>query len=177
MSIISSQIVENALQAHGERYVREIHTDHLGKEHHFTYAAQGNADVNVIMVNRVPSIEQMLIDSEIENWIDKVENDNIAALDVSPQHPETDTAIIKKRRFARRLIRYAATHKELKVIRKTMYPIWYYLKFDSGYTVQQIANYLNISLSKLSNINARFQAIHDNLAFIDADDAMIGEVD
>lgn len=177
MSIIISQIVSNALQSHGERYIREVHTDHLGIEHHFTYAAPVGVDVNAIMVNRVPSIEQSLIDSEIENWIGEVENGNIAPLDVSPEHPETDTMTIKKRRFVRRLIRYAMVHNNLKTIRKIMYPVWYYLKFDSGFTAQQIANYLNISLSKLSNINIRFQAIHDNLAFIDTDNEMIEEVD
>ena len=177
LSIVNSQITENALQAHDGRYVREVHTDHLGQEYHFTYAAVGSADINAIMLARVPSIEQTLIDSEIENWIGKVEDGNIVALDVSPEHRETDTVTIRKRRFARRLIRYAMVHNNLKTIRRIMYPIWYYLKFDSGYTAQQIANYLNVSLSKLSNINARFQAIHDNLSFIDADNAMIGEVD
>ena len=89
----------------------------------------------------------------------------------------TDTAAVRKRRFRRKLLRLIASEGDLKVIRRILYPVWYWLKFESGYTAQQIADYLNISLTVLQRINNRFQALHDNLAFVDADDDYLGEVD
>ena len=177
MSIVSSEILEDRQQAHDQRYVWEKHIDHLAKEHFHFYAAQLGADVNAIMANRVPQINESIIDGEISELTGKVESGEIEPLDVEPVHPETDTLAIRKRTFFRRLLRYVVNNRDVKVARIVFYPIWYYLKFESGYTAQQIADYLNITIPQLQWINNRFQAIHDNLAFIDADDSYLGEVE
>ena len=129
------------------------------------------------MASRVPIVETALIDNEIEELIKKVETGEVAVLDVSPVHPETDTLTVRKRRFYRKLVRYITKTASLKLARLIFYPIWYYLKFDSGYTSQQIANYLNVTITQLQKVDNRFQAIHDNLAFIDADDGYIEEIE
>ena len=73
MGITSSVIVEDALQAHGQRYVREVHTDHLGREWWYSYAAENKADVNAIMAGRVSHVEAMLKEREIVEIVGKVE--------------------------------------------------------------------------------------------------------
>ena len=177
MTITSSEILEDRQQAHNQRYVWEKHIDHLADEHFFFYAASLSADVNAIMLARVPQVEESLIDGEIGGLTGRVESGEIAALDAEPVHPETDTLAIRKRTFFRRLLRYTVNNRDIKIARIVFYPIWYYLKFESTYTAQQIADYLDITISQLQWINNRFQAIHDNLAFIDADDGYVGEVE
>ena len=177
MTIISSEILEDRQQAHPQRYVWEKHTDHLAKEHFVFYAAELGADVNANMTARVPQINQSLIDGEIGELTSKIESGELEPLDVEPIHPETDTLSIRKRTFFRRLLRYVVNNRDIKLARIVFYPIWYYLKFESSYTAQQIADYLDITISQFQRINTRFQAIHDNLAFIDADDSYVGEVE
>ena len=177
MTITSSEIIEDKKQAHDQRYVWEKHTDHLSKDHFVFYAAELGADINANMIARVPQISQSLIDGEIGELTDKIESGEIAALDVEPVHPETDSLADRKRTFFRRLLRYVVKNRDIKIARLVFYPIWYYLKFESSYTAQQIATYLDITLTQLQWINNRFQAIHDNLAFIDADDSYLGEVE
>ena len=66
MGIINSKIVEDRMQAHGRRRIREVHTDHLGREHSFSYEADPKADVDDIMFGRVIQIEFQLVDREIQ---------------------------------------------------------------------------------------------------------------
>ena len=129
------------------------------------------------MANRVPQINDQLIEGEICRLTSAVENGELEPLDVEPVHPETDTLFDRKRRFFRRLLRYVVNNRDIKIARIVFYPIWYYLKFESTYTAQQIATYLDITIPQLQKLDSRFQAIHDNLAFIDADDSYIEEVE
>ena len=177
MTIISSEILEDRQQAHPQRYVWEKHTDHLAKDHFIFYAAELGADVNANMTARVPQINQNLIDGEIGELTGRIESGEIAALDVEPVHPETDTLADRRRTFFRRLLRYTVKNRDIKIARIVFYPIWYYLKFESGLNANKIATYLDITTDQLLWINSRFQAIHDNLAFIDADDSYLGEVE
>ena len=177
MTIVSSEIVEDVKQAHDQRYVREKHIDHLGGEHFHSYAVLVGADVYVIMLDRVSQIETMLINNEITNLIGMVESGELAPLDAEPAHPETDALAVRRRRFFRKLLRYVVNNRDLMLARVVFYPAWYYLKFISGLTVDQIAVYLNVTMDQLQRVNNRFQAIHDNLAFIDADVGYLGEVE
>ena len=177
MTIVSSEILEDRQQAHDQRYVWEKHTDHLAKDHFVFYAAELGADVNANMLARVPQINHSLIEGEIGELTGRVESGEIAALDVEPVHPETDTLADRRRTFFRRLLRYVVNNRDIKIARIVFYPVWYYLKFESTYTAQQIASYLDITIPQLQKLDARFQAIHDNLAFIDADDSYLGEVE
>ena len=74
MAIIKSEIADNSLQAHGQRYVREEHTDHLGKVHIVSYAAPGGANLTKIMNGRVPHVNLTLEQMEIREAIQRVEN-------------------------------------------------------------------------------------------------------
>ena len=177
MTIISSEILEDRQQAHPQRYVWEKHTDHLAGEHFVFCAAELGADVNANMLARVPQINQSLIDGEIGELTGRVESGEIEPLDVEPVHPETDTLADRRRTFFRRLLRYVVNNRDIKIARLVFYPIWYYLKFESSYTAQQIATYLDITIPQLQKLDSRFQAIHDNLAFIDSDDSYLGEVE
>jgi hypothetical protein len=57
MSITNSQIVEDRTQADGRRWVRERHTDHVGKQHEIAYLAESGTNANTAMTNRVAQIE------------------------------------------------------------------------------------------------------------------------
>ena len=69
MPIISSIIAEDQAQADGRRTIREVHTDHLGREHWVQYRAASDTDVNAVMLARVPSIDADLAEAEIEKII------------------------------------------------------------------------------------------------------------
>lgn len=66
MPIVASEIVEDAPQRDGRRWVRERHTDHLGAAHEFLYMAEAGTDAAAVMAARVPVIEAMLAEAEIE---------------------------------------------------------------------------------------------------------------
>lgn len=177
MTITSSEITENNVQADGTRYVSYRYTFDNGDIITFgSMQKPGGYDVDAGLIAYAAIAETAIVereDSELVGLIDA----GIDPMDITPVHPTTDTASARKRRFRRKLLRLIATEGDLKVIRRILYPVWYWLKFESGYTAQQIADYLNISLTVLQRINNRFQALHDNLAFVDADDNYLGEVD
>ena len=56
------------------RQIREEHTDHLNRKHYQFYEATKDADVEQIMENRVPQIEQNLMDAETEKVIQIIES-------------------------------------------------------------------------------------------------------
>ena len=80
-SVASSEIIEDIKQAHDQRYIWEKHTDHLGGEHFFFYAGALEVDAEKVMNNRIPIVEQMLIDNEITETVSKVENGESYKLD------------------------------------------------------------------------------------------------
>lgn len=177
MSIQSSEITENSIQSDGTRYVSFRYTFTNGDIITFgSMQKPSDYDVDAGLIAYATEAETVIVereDSELTSLIDA----GTDPMDIEPVHPTTDTAAARKRRFRRKLLRLIATEGDLKEIRRILYPIWYWLKFESGYTAQQIANYLGISLTVLQRINNRFQALHDNLAFVDSDDDHIGEVD
>jgi len=73
MAIVKSEITNNTLQAHGQSYVIEKHTDHLGREHLYSYAAV-DPNVNKIMANRVTHVNSVLEQMEIHEAIHRIEN-------------------------------------------------------------------------------------------------------
>lgn len=92
MTITSSKIVEDSLQAHDQRYIREVHTDHLGREHIYSYAGAGNVDADAIMAGRVVSINDSLVEQEIQEVVTKIEN--------GEQMPELEFATIEQVKLA-----------------------------------------------------------------------------
>jgi len=177
MTIQLSEITENSVQSDGTRYVSFRYTFHNGDITTFgSMQKPSDYDVDAGLIAYATEAETSIVereDSELVALIDA----GTDPMDIIPVHPDTDTAAVRKRRFRRKLLRLIASEYDLKVIRRILYPVWYWLKFESGYTAQQIADYLNISLTVLQRINRRFQALHDNLIFVDDDDQYIGEVD
>ena len=176
MGIQSSEITENSVQSDGTRYISYRYTFQNGDIITFgSMQKPGDYDVDAGLIAHATEAETSIVereDSELVSLIDA----GTDPLDIIPVHPDTDTAAVRKRRFRRKLLRLIAAEGDLKVIRRILYPVWYWLKFESGYTAQQIADYLDISLTVLQRINSRFQALHDNLTFVDDDDQYIGEV-
>ena len=90
-------------------------------------------------------------------------------IDVKGVTPNQALLDAMQRRFRRQLVRWGMRNREQKVVRDLFYDTWFWLKFTSGYTGAQIASYLDVSIGTVAAINNRMQAIHDNLAFVDAD--------
>lgn len=176
MSIINSEIIENNLQADATRYVSYKYTFQDESKIIFgSIQKPGDYDVDAGLIIYASMAEVSIVNREDSELVALVDA-GTDPMDIEPVHPDTDTAAVRKRRFRCKLLRLVATESDLKVIRKILYPVWHWLNFESGYTSQQIADYLNISLTVLQRINSRFQTLHDNLAFVDADDDYIGEV-
>ena len=74
MGIISSEIIEDSLQAHGQRYIRERHVDHLGREYLFSYTAAKDVDAKQIMTDRIPGIQIYLAEYELGGVLKKIES-------------------------------------------------------------------------------------------------------
>ncbi len=177
MTITSTEILEDSPQADGVRHVGVKFIFHNGDEVVRRFWANSGFNIVDDVNDMIPGIETYWEQQEDENLMAQIEQDNLAPMDAAPVHPEIDTPAKRKKRFIRRLLRALASERDMKRVRKMFYPVWYYLAYESGYTGQQIADYLNISIGKLSIINNRFQAIHDNLTMLDADDSFIEEVD
>lgn len=177
MSIINNEIVENVAQE-SNRYVSYLYTFHNGDVLRFNSLSKPlDYDVNAGLITYAAIAEEKIIEVKDSELIAQIESEDIMPMDAIPEHPDTETINNRKKRLRRKLLRQIASNPDLKVIRKVFYPVWYWLKYESGYTVQQIANYLNCSVSVMQRINNRFQALHDNLTFVDADNSYLGEVD
>ena len=74
MSIISSAITEDAVQADGRRYIREVHTDHVGQEHHFTWMAEAEQDADAVLSARAVWLPGYLEQQEIEANLQDIED-------------------------------------------------------------------------------------------------------
>ncbi len=57
MPIVTSVIEQQRLQRNGSVFVREAHTDHVGKVRKRAYRAAAGTDINALMLARVPQVE------------------------------------------------------------------------------------------------------------------------
>lgn len=80
--IISSIIVEDSPQADGRRQVRERHIDHIGCVQAIAYTAEVDVDINAVMIQRVPLLEQQAKDRELQSLEQKV----LHGIDPFPQN-------------------------------------------------------------------------------------------
>jgi len=74
MSIVSSEIVEDAMQVDDRRHIREVHTDHVGEDHSFTWMAEETQDVAMVLSARAAWLPGYLEQSEIEANLQEIEN-------------------------------------------------------------------------------------------------------
>lgn len=166
MTITSSQIIEDSPQTDGRRWITEEHTDHLGGKHRINYMAEGDADANAIMSIRVAGIEESLADNEETVAIEQAYN----GVDPIMFSPEFTT--VKK--FFKRLIRDAMKNKDVRIV-LVLKPLIDFL--EATYTAQQIANYLDVSLSVLSRIKTRVNDLYAIKSVIDTDLGRMEEVE
>lgn len=74
MGIVSSEIIEDSLQAHGRRYLLEKHIDHLGRIHLYHGEIDVGGDAVAQMNNRIVHIDDMMVQKEIEKYIEMAES-------------------------------------------------------------------------------------------------------
>ena len=65
MPIVLSEIVEDSVQADGRRYVRERHTDNLGRVQFVVYLAEAGANASATMTARVLDLDAALVAAEL----------------------------------------------------------------------------------------------------------------
>ncbi len=86
MPITTSKIIEDSIQADGRRWITEQHTNSVDEILKVTYLADADLDVMVRMNNRIPNINQQLIDQEINQYLNRIEKgEKVIGLD----YPET----------------------------------------------------------------------------------------
>jgi len=70
---MTAEIIDDAPQADGRRYITEKHTDRMGHEHRFVYMLAADGDANAIMQQRAAQLADQLLnqseDQEIENGL------------------------------------------------------------------------------------------------------------
>jgi hypothetical protein len=171
MPVTGHTVREDNLQVGGRRYVRYFFQFDTGEEiQRGPKLVPDGFDTAADAVSLIPTIEADMVD--IEDTRLQLEFDDGLRTDfltVEPVHPSTDTVADRRRRFHRKFVRWAYKHSDLKEVRRLLYALWYWLKFDSGYNNAEIRTYLNVTNTQLTAFDTRMQAIHDNLAFIDAD--------
>jgi len=74
MSIDASEIREDTIQIDGRRHIREVHTDHVGVEHHFVWMAEPGQNVSGVMTARAAWLPDYLAEQEIDANMEEVEN-------------------------------------------------------------------------------------------------------
>jgi hypothetical protein len=175
MSIVSSES-ELSPQAGGLVRVRHRYTFHNGEVYRILFKVEAAGfDADADRAARVAEVETQVRNGEIEGLVmgavDRAEaGESPDIMAILPEHPsDQEDDFTRQRRFRRQLLRWAIRHRDLKVVRRLFYAVWFWLKFESGYTGQQIADYLTVPLAVVTAIDSRMQAIHDNLAFVDAD--------
>jgi hypothetical protein len=170
MPIDSHTIREGAPQADGRRYVRVTYVFDTGEKMQVGPRLVGpDFDVEARALEMIPQLETAMVDAEDNRLLEKVLENGTGILTVIPNHPSTDTVQNRQRRFRRLALRRAYSSSDPKVVRRTLYSLWSYLKNDTGYTAQQIASYFDVTLPQLVKFDDRMQAIHDNLDFLDND--------
>jgi len=167
MAIISSIIAEDQAQKDGRRSIREIHTDHLGKQHSVSYMAKAESDVNAVMIARLSQINAQLIEIEEQKYLSKFEDELSNPLNYSFD-------FTTKKAFLKRLIRYIMKHKDVKTV-LAIKPLIDWLK--ANYTATQIATYLGVTVAILLRINNRLDAIFAVSDTLIADDTMVEDID
>lgn len=164
MGIISSIIAADNIQKDGRRAIIELHTDHLGKKYQVFYRASISADINAIMLARVPSIETNLAEAEEDKLIGDVEA-GLNPLNIAPDY----TTVQKAHRKMVRWVMRNKAHIAVKLI-----PLVNWLK--ANYTAAQIATYLGVTTAIVLKINNRFTALEVLKPSLDTDDTYMGEI-
>lgn len=130
MAIISSVIEQQRLQRNGSTFVREAHTDHVGKQHKRAYRAPAGSDINATMLARVPSLEADAKENELRqvyrhviagaDWVTARDSLDWNTID------ELETFVLKK--VANRLRRNDAGELEPSILQNDIHEV---IAFDT----------------------------------------------
>ena len=177
MTVTSYQILEDSQQADGSRHIAFEFVFHTAERIIKRFLASSGYDANAGLIAMISNVEQQVIDNEDQNILGLVEQDKADPVTAIPVHPETLSDALRQRRWLRKLVRWAMINRDIKWIRKVLYPVWYEFKFNQSLTINQIANYLGITVAQANKFNDRLTAYHNALAFIDGDDGLTEEVE
>lgn len=170
MTIIKSEVTENNIQADNTRYVSFRYTSDTGDIITFNSMSKPkDYDVKKGLVEYVTKANALFAEKEKGDLILSIEK-GVSPIEINPK--QTD-----KKTIHRQLLKSVLNESDIKTARKLFYPVWHWLTFENKYEIEQIAEYLDISLIMLQRVNKRFQALHNNLVFVDTDDDYLGEVD
>lgn len=161
MSITSSIIARDDIQADGSRHIREEHTDHLGRVHVVNYTAAAGQNVSALMSARVSQIEAQLAEAEIEQFVANIDT-GMDFVSIAPNYTT-------KEKVWKRLMQEYRRGRARQAI--NLLPLLKYL--NTTYTDTQIRNALSISQAKLDAVRSRAVGLENLKTAIETDDALI----
>lgn len=158
MSIITSVINQNLLQADGSRHITEYHIDHVGKIHRKYYTWRtGMADINTFLANHATIIETRLGKLEDREALGRILYIGENSLDVAnnPIH-STSKRITKKIIYAMMLARND-NETDLVGMMVSLEPLLNYL--NTNYTDGQLRGFLDITQVQLNKMRDKIKYI------------------
>lgn len=174
MTITSSQIVEDSSQADGRRFLTMKFTFHTGEVVQLCRKVGSAYDEQVGLTLEAAKQENQIIDREDSNLYSKIlTGQETEVVEAVIAHPETISLADRRKRFHRKLVRWAMQEQDIKGVRRLLYALWYYLKYTASYTPQQIANYFDVTLAQLKKFDDRMTALSSIVTTLDGDDAYV----
>ncbi len=141
MPIVSSEIVEDSLQANNRRALRERHVDHLGNEYIRSSKIDASVDVNLKLAEGATFIQNDLENSETQKYLDMASS----GIEIDPT---TNPDYVSKANLLRALIRQAF----LEAGHITAFSI---IAIIDSLTDTQIKNAVGIDQAKVNKIRNR----------------------
>ena len=158
MGIVSSIITENLIQKDGRRDITEVHIDHLGIKHFVRWTAINSAtDINALMILRIPSLWENLIEQDINDAISQVQGG---------ADPRAVT------------LKYATAQQAVKALllwafKNKAWEAWKVIPLIDSLTDTQLRNILEIDQTKVNKIRARIIGLKDIKTMVETDDPYI----
>lgn len=183
MTIISSEITQDELQANGERVLRYSYTDHLGVViiiGPITISADGapTFDANTDMLSRIPAIEdaaawnevkevfaQFEIDAELRD-IDPSQLTDWSTFHNPPDYQPGATAAEQGYALSRRVLGRVMTIKDIDVLREA-YAFFLAHQSRDGGNKNFRADNIGVSRVSYSDVDAHLSTVAGILTFVD----------
>jgi hypothetical protein len=146
MTISSSIYTTGHAQRDGRRYVREVHTDHLGTEYVFEYLKDDATDANAVLAGRASRLAVVLAERE---YRDRIEEDAWSAL----QHQTGAQFADRFRGEYRSSVRARCAYMAWWIIRRLA---------AGDFTDAAVRNSFGMTVTQYNTMKARWQALHDN---------------
>jgi len=153
MPIFSTVIEQDAhTQADGSRYTRELHTDHVGKQHRFEYLIRGAMDKDAIAAARAVRLEEEMPEREV---------DQVLAIDTAPTlNWQTGAQFLARLRERYR----DATREDVARIAQ-----WLINRLDAGdVTVTQLRNAFGLTPAQWDTLETKMRNLKSAMGGVDA---------